>query len=68
MGRGRATRHLESGDGPGDETFSTNGRSRFFWRLTKRLSEGLRFVVLPGFFYKTKTPSVSRVIASDKVL
>ena len=50
--------------------FSTKQRPPWFrvnWRLTKRLTKGLRFVDLGGLFYKTKTPLISRQLASDKV-
>ena len=39
---------------------------RGFGVLKERLSEGLRFVVWPRLNYKTKTSSVSRLLASDK--
>ena len=34
--------------------------------LTKRFSKDLRFKDSGGFFYKTKTPLISRQLASDK--
>ena len=34
--------------------------------LTKRFSKDLRFIDSGGFFYKTKTPLISRQLASDK--
>ena len=50
--------------------FSTKRRPSWFrvnWRLTKRLTKGFRFVDLGSLFYKTKTPLISRQLASDKV-
>ena len=34
--------------------------------LTKRFREGLRFIDSGGLFYKTKTPLISRQLASDR--
>ena len=46
--------------------FSTKRRRRWIrisWRLTKRLSEGLRFIDSHGLFCETKTPLISHLHA-----